>query len=180
MEAWKVGWTLDKGSLTPNQQLKVNQIGLQMTTPENFCWKMTNSRYLLMRTPSKRVPWKGVRLGIHMLCKANVQRQPSVLMFFGIKLHDCALLSKMCKCVNYAQTDCQCKLKKWKIWCALTVRVQGVACCLMWKAASKLFVPGVPERRIQKEQWNEKQWEDFFKAPLHLNTVSFTGMKEVM
>lgn len=61
----------------------------------------------------------------HMLCKANVQRQPSVLMFFGIKLHDCALLSKMCKCVNYAKTDCQCKLKKWKIWCTLTVRVQG-------------------------------------------------------
>jgi hypothetical protein len=50
--------------------------------------------------------------GVLMLCEANVQREASLLMFFGIKLHDCALLSKMCKCVNYAKTDCQCKLQK--------------------------------------------------------------------
>ena len=44
--------------------------------------------------------------------KLMCRGRPPLLMFFGIKLHDCALLSKMCKCVNYAKTDCQCKLKK--------------------------------------------------------------------
>lgn len=65
------------------------------------------------------------------------------LCFLELKLR--AFLSKMCKCVNYAKTDCQCKLKKWKIWCTLMVRVQGcrgVAYWLMLKTASQHFLLG--------------------------------------
>lgn len=128
--------------LTPNQNWKVNQVRtLQRTLVGK--WQAAGTSWHLFQTAV--CLGLGFCNGIHMLCKANVRRQPSVLMFFGIKLHDCALLSKMCKCVNYAETDCQCKLKKWKIWCTLTARVQGhrgVACHLMLKAASKLSTLG--------------------------------------
>lgn len=80
--------------------------------------------------PVHRCCMLGYHKGTHMLCQANAQRQAAVLMFLEIKLHDCALLSEMCKCVNYAKTDCQCKSKKWKIWCTLRRKGAGV-----WRVA---------------------------------------------
>lgn len=127
---------------------------------------MTNSRYFMTRWHTNACLSRGVHKGAHMLCKAHVQRQSSVLMFFGIKLHDCALLSKMCKCVNYAKTDCQCELKKWQIWCTLPAGVRAVACCLMRRAPSKPPSLGDSGRIIRKGKWGEKQLNGSFKGPV--------------
>lgn len=117
-----------------------------------------------------------------MFCKVNVQRRASVLMFFGIKLR--AFLSKMCKCVNYAKTDCQCKLKKWKIWCTLMVREQGcrgVAHCLMLKTASQHFLLGGFWRRlIGRRDEMQRHYMAFSRAQLQLSIIPFTGTKEFM
>lgn len=111
LEARKVGPSQDQGLFTPHQQFQGAQGG--PTCPLREVCLESDTQQVPLDADSKQArALEGPRRGARLLCKANVQRQPSLLMFFGIKLRACALLSTMCQWVNYAQTYCQCESKK--------------------------------------------------------------------
>lgn len=81
----------------PKPTVKDNQRGPQMPTPEKFCWKMTNSRYLLMLIPNKRVPWRG--LGKACVCFAKLMCRGSLPRLCFLEL-SCMTAPCSLKCVN--------------------------------------------------------------------------------
>lgn len=109
------------------------QINMGPSTQEGYKWPPqriqvgNDKQQIPVDTDSKQacaLDWVSAKA---FICFAKLMCRGSLhcLCFLELSCMTVPCSLKMCKCVNYAKTDCQCKLKKWKIWCTLTVRGQG-------------------------------------------------------